>query len=283
MKQYLDLLNKVLTEGEIRTDRTGTGTIGLFGDANMAFDLSEGFPLITTKKLHFPSIAHELIFFLSGKTNIQYLKDNKVTIWDEFADENGEIGRMYGTQWREWRERPIKVNLVAEEGKIPNVELSFNYIDQIAELIKGLKENPFSRRHILSAWNVGELHLMKLPPCHAFVQFYVSNDRKLSCKLTQRSGDSFLGIPYNIASYALLTHLLAQQTDLEVGKLYWSGGDTHIYLNHIEQVKEQLSREPKTLPTITIEKQPSIDDYKFEHFKLNNYNAWPHIKGEVSV
>jgi thymidylate synthase len=275
MKQYLNLLNKVLTEGETRSDRTGTGTIGIFGDANMTFDLSEGFPLVTTKKLHFPSIAHELIFFLSGKTNIQYLKDNKVTIWDEFADENGEIGRMYGTQWRRWR--------APEENIVRNIRYVYRNIDQIADLINGLRENPYSRRHILSAWNVGELHLMKLPPCHTFVQFYVSNDKKLSCKLTQRSGDSFLGIPYNIASYALLTHLIAQQTDLEVGKFYWSGGDTHIYLNHIEQVKEQLSREPKTLPTITIEKQPSIDDYKFEHFKLNNYNAWPNIRGEVSV
>src|SRR6201981_780505 len=224
MRQYLDLLRHVLEHGVEKGDRTGTGTLSVFG-YQMRFDLAQGFPALTTKKLHLRSIIYELLWFLKGETNIQYLKDNKVSIWDEWADENGNLGPVYGYQWRSWP---------TPDGR---------HIDQITELIEQIKKNPDSRRLIVSAWNVGEIPKMKLPPCHAFFQFYVA-DGKLSCQLYQRSADIFLGVPFNIASYALLTHLVAQQTGLDAGDFVWPGGDCHLYLNHLEQVEEQLSREP---------------------------------------
>lgn len=264
MKQYHDYLKFILENGIKKEDRTGTGTISIFG-YQMRFDLSKGFPLVTTKKLHFKSIAHELLWFLSGATNIKYLNDNGVKIWNEWADENGNLGKIYGYQWRNWESK------------------SGEKIDQISELIQQIKTNPDSRRLIVSAWNVGELKNMALPPCHAFFQLYVA-DGKLSCMLTQRSCDSFLGVPYNIASYSLLTHMIAQQCNLEVGEFIWSGGDCHIYTNHIEQVKFQLTRKPYELPKLIINKKPdSIFDYKYDDFEILDYKAHPHIKGAVSV
>ena len=264
MKQYHDYLKHILEYGVKKEDRTGTGTLSVFG-YQMRFDLAKGFPLVTTKKLHFKSIAYELLWFLQGSTNIKYLNDNKVTIWNEWANENGELGPVYGKQWRAWE------------------TTSGETIDQISNLIKDIKNSPDSRRLIVSAWNVGEIPKMALPPCHAFFQFYVANG-KLSCMLTQRSADSFLGVPYNIASYALLTYMIAHQCDLEVGEFIWSGGDCHIYLNHLEQVNLQLSRETFDLPKLTFKSKPnSIFDYTYEDFELVNYQAHSHIKGAVAV
>ena len=257
MKQYLDLMRHVREQGVFKEDRTGTGTYSCFG-YQMRFDLSEGFPLVTTKKLHLRSIIHELLWFLSGDTNIRYLKENGVSIWDEWADEEGNLGPVYGSQWRSWP---------AADGR---------HIDQITQLVEQIKNNPDSRRLIVSAWNVGEISNMALPPCHAFFQFYVA-DGKLSCQLYQRSADIFLGVPFNIASYALLVHMMAQQCDLEVGDFVWTGGDVHLYANHLEQTDLQLSREPLPLPKLVISRKPeSIFDYKFEDFAIEGYEHHPH-------
>ncbi|WP_029684432.1 thymidylate synthase [Tatumella saanichensis] len=264
MKQYQELMQKVLNEGAAKDDRTGTGTLSIFGH-QMRFDLQQGFPLVTTKKCHIRSIIHELLWFLKGDTNIAYLKENKVTIWDEWADENGDLGPVYGRQWRSWP---------AADGR---------HIDQISEVIRQLKEDPDSRRIIVSAWNVGELDKMALAPCHAFFQFYVVNGR-LSCQLYQRSCDVFLGLPFNIASYALLVHMVAQQCSLEVGDFVWTGGDTHLYNNHLEQANLQLSREPRPLPTLKIKRKPdSIFDYQFDDFEIEGYDPHPAIKAPVAV
>ena len=264
MKQYLDLLRHVKDHGDVKHDRTGTGTISVFG-YQMRYDLSKGFPLLTTKKVHLKSIIHELLWFLSGSTNIKYLKDHGVSIWDEWADEHGNLGPVYGYQWRSWP---------AADGK---------HIDQITDLIESIKKNPDSRRLIVSAWNVSEISRMKLPPCHAFFQFYVSN-RKLSCQLYQRSADIFLGVPFNIASYALLTMMVAQICSLELGDFVHTLGDAHIYSNHIDQVSEQLSRAPKNLPRMKINPDvKSIFDFKFEDFVLENYDPDPAIKAPVAV
>jgi thymidylate synthase len=264
MKQYLELLNDILVNGAKKDDRTGTGTLSVFG-RQLRFDLQKGFPLLTTKKLHIRSIIHELLWFLSGDTNIRYLQENGVTIWDEWADENGDLGPVYGAQWRSWR---------GADGQT---------IDQISEVIKQIKSNPDSRRLLVNAWNVGEIDKMKLPPCHYAFQFYVA-EGKLSCMWQQRSVDTFLGLPFNIASYALLTHMMAQQCDLEVGELIFTGGDVHLYLNHIEQAKLQLTREPRPLPKLVIKRKPeSIFDYKFEDFEIVNYDPHPHIKAPVAV
>jgi thymidylate synthase len=263
MKTYHDLLKRILSEGVEKGDRTGTGTLSLFGH-QMRFDLQKGFPLVTTKKIHMKSVVHELLWFLSGSTNVKYLQENGVRIWNEWADENGELGPVYGYQWRSWK---------ACDGRV---------IDQISNLLQDLKTNPNSRRLIVSAWNVGEIEHMALPPCHAFVQFYVA-DGKLSCMLTQRSADVFLGVPFNIASYALLTHMLAQQSNLAVGEFIWSGGDCHIYLNHLEQVKLQLSREPFPLPTLHLTSKPSLFDYEYADFKIENYECHESIKAPIAV
>ena len=264
MKQYLDLMQRVMDEGTLKSDRTGTGTKSVFGH-QMRFDLAKGFPCITTKKLHLKSIIHELLWFLKGDTNIKYLKENGVRIWDEWADENGDLGHVYGYQWRSWP---------APNGK---------HIDQISEVIKTLKENPDSRRIIVSAWNVGEIEQMALPPCHAFFQFYVS-EGKLSCQLYQRSADIFLGVPFNIASYALLTMMVAQVCDLKLGDFVHTLGDAHIYTNHFEQTKLQLSRNCKRLPIMKINPNvKSIFDFKIDDFKLEDYEYHPHIKGKVAV
>ena len=264
MKQYLDLMRHVREQGVFKEDRTGTGTYSCFG-YQMRFDLSEGFPLATTKKLHLRSIIHELLWFLSGDTNIRYLKENGVSIWDEWADEEGNLGPVYGSQWRSWP---------AADGR---------HIDQITQLVEQIKNNPDSRRLIVSAWNVGEISNMALPPCHAFFQFYVA-DGKLSCQLYQRSADIFLGVPFNIASYALLVHMMAQQCDLEVGDFVWTGGDVHLYANHLEQTDLQLSREPLPLPKLVISRKPeSIFDYKFEDFAIEGYEHHPHIKAPVAI
>ncbi len=264
MQQYLDLLSHVLDHGTHKDDRTGTGTISVFG-YQMRFDLQKGFPALTTKKLHLRSIIHELLWFLNGDTNIKYLKENKVRIWDEWADEHGELGHIYGYQWRSWP---------TPEGQ---------HIDQIKEVIEQIKNNPDSRRMLVSAWNVGELDKMALPPCHILFQFYVANG-KLSCQLYQRSCDIFLGVPFNIASYALLTMMVAQVTGLEPGEFIHTMGDAHIYNNHLDQVKLQLSRKPRPLPQMKI--NPEVRDifaFKFDDFELINYDPHPHIKGEVSV
>ncbi|SDJ92432.1 thymidylate synthase [Pedobacter sp. ok626] len=264
MKQYLDLMQHVLDHGTQKHDRTGTGTISVFG-YQMRFNLQEGFPMVTTKKLHLKSIIHELIWFLSGDTNIKYLKDNGVKIWDEWADENGDLGPVYGSQWRSWPK---------PDG---------GHIDQIAQIINTIKNNPDSRRIIVSAWNVAEVENMALPPCHAFFQFYVA-DGKLSCQLYQRSADIFLGVPFNIASYALLTMMVAQVCGLQYGDFIHTLGDAHLYNNHIEQAKLQLSRDPKKLPVMHINpKVKDIFDFKYEDFTLTDYDAHPHIKGAVAV
>ena len=264
MQQYLDMMRLVRDTGTRKEDRTGTGTLSVFGH-QMRFDLSQGFPLVTTKKLHLRSIIHELLWFLSGDSNIRYLKENGVSIWNEWADENGELGPVYGVQWRNWP--------TADGRKV----------DQISQIMQQLKETPDSRRIILSAWNVAEIDNMALPPCHCLFQFYVA-DGKLSCQLYQRSCDIFLGVPFNIASYALLTHMLAQQADLKVGDFVWTGGDCHLYLNHLEQADEQLSRETLPLPTLAIKRRPpSIFDYTFGDFEILNYEAHPHIKAAVAV
>ena len=264
MKQYLNLLDTILKEGTEKTDRTGTGTISRFGH-QIRFDLSEGFPMVTTKKLHLKSIIHELLWFLAGDTNNKYLNDNGVRIWNEWADEDGNLGHIYGYQWRSWP---------TPDGK---------HIDQITKVINSIQEKPDSRRHIVSAWNVGELDKMNLPPCHILFQFYVA-DGKLSCQLYQRSADAFLGVPFNIASYALLTFMMAQVTGLQPGDFVHTFGDAHIYSNHLEQVKLQLAREPFSLPSIKINPEiKSIFDFKFDDFELVNYQAHPHIKGKVAV
>jgi len=264
MKAYLDFLQHILDHGEKKSDRTGTGTLSTFG-YQMRFDLNKGFPLVTTKKIHTKSVIHELLWFLSGDTNVAYLQENGVRIWNEWADEQGDLGPVYGKQWRAWQ-------TARNES-----------IDQIHEVVEAIKTNPDSRRHIVSAWNVGELNAMALPPCHLLFQFYVC-DGKLSCLLYQRSADAFLGVPFNIASYALLTHMVAQQCQLNVGEFIWTGGDCHIYTNHLEQVALQLSREPYPLPTLTIKRHPdSLLDYRFEDFEIGNYQCHPAIKGVVAV
>jgi thymidylate synthase len=264
MKQYLDLLSHVLEKGTEKSDRTGTGTISVFG-YQMRFDLQEGFPLLTTKKLHLRSIIHELLWFLSGETNIEYLKQNKVSIWDEWADSEGNLGPIYGYQWRKWPSG------------------NDQQIDQIAELIKSIRENPDSRRHIISAWNVGALDQMALPPCHVLFQFYVSMGT-LSCQLYQRSADIFLGVPFNIASYSLLLMMIAQVTGLKAGEFIHTLGDAHIYLNHLDQVRLQLGRDPKPLPQMVLNPEvKDIFEFLFEDFELRNYNPHPHIRAEISV
>lgn len=265
MKAYLDLLNKILEEGTQKEDRTGTGTRSVFGH-QMRFDLQKGFPLVTTKKTHLRSIIHELLWFLKGETNIQYLKENKVRIWDDWADESGELGPVYGKQWRCW-----------------STKKGSETIDQIQEAINQIKTNPDSRRIIVSAWNPTDIPEMALAPCHALFQFYVS-DGKLSCQLYQRSADVFLGVPFNIASYALLTMMIAQVCDLEYGDFIHTFGDVHIYNNHMDQVKLQLTREPHPLPTMKLNSEiKNIFDFTIDDFELVNYQAHPHIKGEVSV
>jgi thymidylate synthase len=264
MRQYLDLLRAIKERGLRKGDRTGTGTLSLFG-YQMRFDLETGFPLLTTKKLHVRSIIHELLWFLKGQTNIRYLRDNDVTIWDEWADENGELGPVYGAQWRAWR---------TADGR---------HIDQIERALELIRNDPNSRRIIVSAWNVGELDQMALAPCHALFQFHVAQGR-LSCQLYQRSADVFLGVPFNIASYALLIHMMAQQTDLQPGELVWTGGDCHLYLNHLAQAELQLARDPLTLPKLVIHRKPeSVFDYKFEDFELLDYNAHGSIKAPIAV
>lgn len=264
MKQYLELMKDVLANGTKRADRTGTGTLSVFGRQSR-YDLSEGLPLLTTKKLHLRSIIHELLWFLRGESNINYLKAHNVKIWDEWADSDGNLGPVYGVQWRHWKK---------QDG---------SEVDQIAQLIAGIKSNPYGRRHIISAWNVGELEEMALPPCHAFVQFYVSED-KLSCQLYQRSADMFLGVPFNIASYAILTMMVAQVCGLKAGDFIHTLGDAHLYFNHLDQAREQLSRETRPLPVLTL--NPEIDnifEFVFEDFTLSEYHPHPHIKGEVAI
>ena len=264
MKQYLDLIRHIKAHGNEKEDRTGTGTTSIFG-YQMRFDLQEGFPLVTTKKLHLRSIIHELLWFLSGDTNIRYLKENNVRIWDEWADENGDLGPVYGQQWRHWR--------------TPDGET----IDQISQVLHTIRTNPDSRRMLVVAYNPADVDRMALPPCHSLFQFYVANG-KLSCQLYQRSCDVFLGLPFNIASYALLTHMMAQQADLDVGEFVWSGGDVHIYSNHREQTDLQLTREPYPLPRLDIHRKPdSLFDYRYEDFEIVGYQAHPHIKGVVAV
>jgi thymidylate synthase len=264
MKQYLEMLRHVREHGLRKTDRTGTGTLSVFG-YQARFDLSQGFPLVTTKKLHLKSIIYELLWFLKGDTNVKYLHDHGVSIWDEWADENGELGPIYGKQWRSWP---------GPDGKT---------IDQISRTLDLIRRNPDSRRIIVNAWNVGELEQMSLTPCHALFQFWVG-EGKLSCQLYQRSADVFLGVPFNIASYALLTHMFAQQCDLEPGEFIWTGGDTHLYLNHLTQADEQLSREPFPLPKLVIKrKPPSIFEYEYEDFQVVDYQAHPSIKAPIAV
>ncbi len=264
MKQYLDLLNRIMTEGTQKGDRTGTGTMSVFGH-QMRFDMEEGFPLLTTKKLHLKSIIHELLWFLSGDTNVKYLQDNGVRIWNEWADENGELGPVYGHQWRSWP------------------DYNGGTIDQIAAVVSQLKTNPDSRRMIVCAWNVAEVKRMALPPCHTLFQFYVA-DGRLSLQLYQRSADTFLGVPFNIASYALLLQMMAQVTGLSAGEFIHTTGDTHLYLNHLDQARLQLTRTPRPLPRMAINPDvKSIFDFRYEDFKLEGYDPWPHIKAEVSV
>ena len=264
MKAYLDLLRHVLEHGAEKSDRTGTGTRSVFG-WQMRFDLNQGFPLVTTKKLHLRAIIHELLWFLQGDTNIAYLKENKVSIWDEWADADGELGPVYGKQWRHWE---------TADGRT---------VDQIARVVESIRRNPDSRRHLVSAWNPGEVDDMALPPCHALFQFYVAGGR-LSCQLYQRSADIFLGVPFNIASYALLTHMVAQVCELEPGDFVWTGGDCHLYSNHLEQAREQLKREPRPLPTLRL--NPAVRDlfgFRFEDIALEGYDPHPHIKAPVAV
>jgi len=264
LQQYLQLLEDILENGVQKDDRTGVGTLSVFG-RQLRFDLQKGFPLLTTKKLHIRSIIYELLWFLKGDTNVRYLQENSVTIWDEWADENGELGPVYGAQWRSWK---------GADGKT---------VDQISEVIEQIKTNPNSRRLLVSAWNVAEIDKMKLPPCHYAFQFYVANG-KLSCMWQQRSVDTFLGLPFNIASYALLTHMMAQQCDLEVGELIFTGGDVHLYMNHLEQAKLQLTREPRPLPKLIIKRKPdSIFEYEFDDFEIVDYDPHPHIKAPVAV
>lgn len=264
MKQYLDYLQYILDKGTTRKDRTGVGTIGVFG-YQMRFNLQEGFPLVTTKKIHLRSVIYELLWFIRGETNIKYLTDHGVTIWNEWASETGELGPVYPAQWTAWQ---------SSDGR---------KINQIAQVVEQIKKNPYSRRLIVSAWNVGEIEKMALPPCHLLFQFYVA-DNKLSCQLYQRSADSFLGVPFNIASYSLLTHMIAQQCNLEVGDFIWTGGDCHIYLNHLEQIKLQLSRQPFQLPKLVIKRKPeTIFDYNYEDLEIINYQSHSRIAASVAV
>jgi thymidylate synthase len=264
MQQYLAMMRQVREHGAEKGDRTGTGTLSVFG-YQMRFDLEEGFPLVTTKKLHLRSIIYELLWFLRGESSIEFLKRHGVSIWDAWADEQGELGPIYGVQWRSWP---------APDGRT---------IDQIADVVQRLRENPDSRRMIVSAWNVAELERMALPPCHCLFQFYVA-DGRLSCQLYQRSADIFLGVPFNIASYALLTHMVAQQAGLRVGEFIWTGGDCHLYRNHLEQADVQLRREPYALPRLVIGRRPeSLFDYRFEDFEIIGYEAHPHLRAEVAV
>ncbi|MDR3366733.1 MAG: thymidylate synthase [Prevotellaceae bacterium] len=264
MKPYLDLLQHILAHGVQKPDRTGTGTLSVFG-YQMRFDLQKGFPLLTTKKVHIRSIIYELLWFLRGDTNIKYLRDNSVTIWDEWADANGELGHVYGYQWRSWP------------------TLNGGHVDQIAQVVKSLKETPHSRRHIVSAWNVAEIDAMALPPCHALFQLYVANGR-LSCQLYQRSADTFLGVPFNIASYALFTMMMAQVCSLQPGEFIHTLGDAHIYLNHLKQVKTQLQRDPLALPTMEINPAvKSIFDFQYDDFTLNHYDPYPAIRADIAV
>ncbi|CAM3996513.1 thymidylate synthase [Deinococcus marmoris] len=264
MQPYLDLMRQILDHGAVKTDRTGTGTRSIFG-AQMRFDLADGFPLVTTKKIHLKSVIHELLWFLSGSSNVGYLQENGVKIWDEWADEQGELGPVYGVQWRNWP---------TPDGR---------HIDQIKQVVDQIRTNPDSRRLIVSAWNVGEIENMALPACHALFQFYVA-DGRLSCQLYQRSADFFIGVPFNIASYALLTMMIAQVTDLQPGDFVWTGGDCHLYSNHLEQAREQLSRDPRPLPTMHL--NPDVKDllaFKYGDFKLTGYEPYPHIKATVAV
>jgi thymidylate synthase len=264
MKQYLDLMKDILENGSVKTDRTGTGTYSIFG-RQLRFDLSKGFPLVTTKKLHLRSIIYELLWFLKGDTNIKYLNDNGVTIWDEWADEHGELGPVYGSQWRSWP---------TPDGR---------HIDQISQVLHQIKTKPDSRRHIVTAWNPAEVDKMALPPCHALFQFYVA-DGKLSCQLYQRSADYFLGVPFNIASYALLTHMVAHQCDLQAGDFVWAGGDVHLYTNHLEQARLQLTRKPFPLPSLVIKRKPAtLFGYAFEDFEITHYQSHPSIKAPIAV
>lgn len=264
MKQYLQLINKIIKSGKLKNDRTGTGTLSIFG-YHIRFDLKKGFPLVTTKKCYIPAIIHELLWFLQGDTNIQYLKKNKIYIWDNWADEFGNLGPIYGQQWRSWK---------TSDGK---------KIDQIKNVIKQLQTNPDSRRMLVSSWNVGEINQMSLPPCHVLFQFYVFKNR-LSCQLYQRSCDVFLGLPFNIASYAILTHMIAHQCNFEVDEFIWTGGDIHLYNNHIVLAKKQLLRSPRKLPELIILNKPaSLFDYVFEDFKIINYNPYPAIHGVISI
>jgi len=264
MQQYLSMMRHVRETGVRKEDRTGTGTLSVFGH-QMRFDLGQGFPLLTTKKLHLRSILHELLWFLSGDSNVRYLQDNGVSIWDDWADEDGELGPVYGVQWRNW--------------PAPDSES----IDQISDVVERIRSDPDSRRLLVCAWNVAEIPKMALPPCHCLFQFYVAEGR-LSCQLYQRSCDIFLGVPFNIASYALLTHMIAQQTNLKVGEFVWTGGDCHLYLNHLEQVEEQLDRDPLPLPTLAIKRRPaSILDYTFDDFEILNYESHPHIAAAIAV
>lgn len=264
MQQYLNFLKHIRNQGTKKTDRTGVGTISVFG-YQMRFDLAEGFPLVTTKKTHWKSIVHELLWFLRGDTNIKYLNDHGVKIWNEWADENGDLGHIYGYQWRSW----------------PTAD--GHTIDQISQVIAEIKKNPNSRRLIVNAWNVGELDNMALPPCHAMFQFYVA-DNKLSCQLYQRSADAFLGVPFNIASYALLTHLIAKECDLDVGEFIWTGGDCHIYTNHLEQIEQQLARKPYPLPTLEFKQtRKTVFDYTFDDIGLVNYQCHPRIAAPIAV
>ncbi len=264
MRQYLEFMRHVRDHGQRKEDRTGTGTLSVFG-YQMRFDLAAGFPLLTTKRVHTKSVVHELLWFLAGDTNVRYLREHGVTIWDEWADANGDLGPIYGYQWRSWP---------APDGR---------HIDQLADVVREIRKNPDSRRLIVSAWNVGDIPRMKLPPCHAFFQFYVA-DGRLSCQLYQRSADIFLGVPFNIASYALLTHLVAQQTSLEAGDFVWTGGDCHLYLNHLDQVEIQLTRTPHALPRLVLRrKPPSLFDYRVDDIEIVDYHHHPAIKAPIAV
>jgi thymidylate synthase len=282
-EQYAALVRHILANGGEKGDRTGTGTLSTFG-YQMRFDLAKGFPLLTTKKVHWPSVAHELLWFLSGDTNTKYLTDNGVRIWNEWSNENGDLGPVYGRQWRSWTVLEEEIDYAWDgEDEYPYSYIDERHIDQIANVIEQIRNNPDSRRLLVNAWNVGELHEMALPPCHFAFQFYVANG-KLSCQLYQRSGDVFLGVPFNIASYSLLTHMIAHVTGLEVGEFIHTIGDAHIYRNHIEQVKTQLQREPRVLPTLNIKRQVTdIDDFSFDDFEIVGYDPHPAIKGKVAV